>query len=225
MTPAPEEAAPALAIYSELSPAPDSSEETVQPAAMAPEEIEAPVEASVEAPGEAPPAIARTKVPEETEAPDQLIPPEKSIVAQKTATPGELPVFEPRASLSDKESLSQKPAPVAPEGSIRIAGITVSQNVQNKQPVSRKTDFSIKQGAKPYVWMDVRSEKPPFELRHVYYLNDRRYCVVPLDIRYPRMRTWSTVSLEYPTQIGQWRVDVETREGEILSRVEFSVVP
>ena len=73
--------------------------------------------------------------------------------------------------------------------------------------------------------MDVRSEKPPFQLRHVYYLNDRRYCVVPLDIRYPRMRTWSTVSLEYPTQAGKWRVDVETREGEVLSQVEFSVVP
>ncbi|MEZ4551351.1 MAG: DUF2914 domain-containing protein [Desulfobacterales bacterium] len=150
---------------------------------------------------------------------------QKKALLRKEQRRPELPVFEPRASLSDKDGLSQKPAPVAPGGSIRIAGITVSQNVRNKQPVSRKTEVFHQTGRKAYVWMDVRSEKPPFELRHVYYLNDRRYCVVPLDIRYPRMRTWSTVSLEYPTQIGQWRVDVETREGEILSRVEFSVVP
>ena len=208
------EAAPSAAIvYSESSAVSESFEQT---AVMAPAEIDAPVEA--------PAASARKKVPEESDAADQPMPSEKIVVVD-IAPLAELPLLEPRASLSDKDGLSQKTAPVAPGGSIRIAGITVSQNVRNKQPVSRKTEFSIKQGAKPYVWMDVRSEKPPFELRHVYYLNDRRYCVVPLDIRYPRMRTWSTVSLEYPTQIGQWRVDVETRDGEILSRVEFSVVP
>ena len=214
--PTPEAASPDRAIPSEPFAVSEFSEEAVQETVMAPAEIDAPVEA--------PAASARKKVPEESDAADQPMPSEKSVVAD-IAPPAELPLLEPRASLSDKDGLSQKTAPVAPEGSIRIAGITVSQNVRNKQPVSRKTEFSIKQGAKPYVWMDVRSEKPPFELRHVYYLNDRRYCVVPLDIRYPRMRTWSTVSLEYPTQIGQWRVDVETRDGEILSRVEFSVVP
>ena len=222
--PIPEVAPPARAIPSEPFAVSEFSEEAVQKTAMAPAKMAAPVEAPVEALGEAPAASARKKVPEESDAADQPMPSEKSVVAD-IATPAELPLLEPRASLSDKDGLSQKPSPVAPGGSIRIAGITVSQNVRNKQPVSRKTEFSIKQGAKPYVWMDVRSEKPPFELRHVYYLNDRRYCVVPLDIRYPRMRTWSTVSLEYPTQIGQWRVDVETRDGEILSRVEFSVVP
>ena len=218
--PTPEAASPDRAIPSEPFAVSEFSEEAVQETVMAPAEMAAPVEAL----GEAPAASARKKVPEESDAADQPMPSEKSVVAD-IAPPAELPLLEPRASLSDKDGLSQKTAPVAPEGSIGIAGITVSQNVRNKQPVSRKTEFSIKQGAKPYVWMDVRSEKPPFELRHVYYLNDRRYCVVPLDIRYPRMRTWSTVSLEYPTQIGQWRVDVETRDGEILSRVEFSVVP
>jgi hypothetical protein len=160
-----------------------------------------------------------------TLSPDKPVQPDQTAVAETLETPTEPPVFEPRASLSDKAGLSKKPAPVAPQGGVRIAGITVCQDVQNKQPVSPKITFSLAQGAKPYVWMDVRSEKPPFELRHVYYLNDRRYCVVPLDIRYPRMRTWSTVSLAYPTQVGKWRVDVETREGEILSRTAFSVVP
>ena len=221
--PTPEVASPAGAIPSEPFAMSEFSEEAVQETEMAPAEKAASVEASVEALTEAPDATLR-KVPEESEATDQPMPAEKSVVAERT-TPAELPVLEPRDSLSGKDGLSQKPAPLKPEGSIRIAGITVAQNVRNKQPVNRKTEFSIKQGAKPYVWMDVRSETPPFELRHVYYLKDQRYCVVPLDIRYTRMRTWSTISLEYPTQIGHWRVDVVTKKGEVLSQVEFVVVP
>ena len=209
--------APPAAVYSESS---EASEDSVRTAAAESAEID--VSAG------APAAPVSASAPEKTVKPaasEKAAKPDQAIVAKNLKTPADLPVFEPSASLSDKDGLLQKPAPVAPEGGIRIAEITVCQDVRNKQPVTRKTEFSLTQGAKPYVWMDVRSEKPPFQLRHVYYLNGRRYCVVPLDIRYPRMRTWSTVSLEYPTQTGKWRVDVETREGEVLSQVAFSVVP
>ncbi len=148
-----------------------------------------------------------------------------AVLRESAQTLDTLPVVAPRRDLTGKTDLRKKPAPVTPQGDIRIAKIVVCENVKNRQPVAWKNTFSIKQGAKPYVWMYVTSEKPPFELRHVYYLNGSRYCVVPLAVQYPRMRTWSTVTLDYLTQVGTWRVDVETTKGEVLSQTTFTVTP
>jgi len=149
----------------------------------------------------------------------------KPVIAKKKAGPEPVPVLAPRVKTSDKIGLSEVSGQISPETDIRIAEIATCASVKNRQPVSRKNEFSLRQGITPYVWMDVRSKKTPYKLRHIYYLNDRRYCEVPLAISYPRMRTWSNVTLRHQYETGQWRVDVVTRKGEILSQVEFSVIP
>ena len=147
------------------------------------------------------------------------------VITKKKASPEPVPVLAPRVKTSGKIGLSEIPEQISPETDMRIAEIVACQGVKNRQPVSRKNEFSLQQGATPYVWMDVRSKKTPYKLRHVYYLNGRRYCEVPLAIIYPRMRTWSNVTLRHPYETGQWRVDVVTRKGKILSQIKFSVIP
>lgn len=107
---------------------------------------------------------------------------------------------------------------------IRIEEIISCSSVKNKQYSRSKIKFSLTQDASPKIWMKVVSENPPFTLTHVYYLNKRKYCEVPLSIRYNRMRTWSSVSLRSPDHIGKWRVEVIADNGAKLDQVEFTVV-
>jgi Protein of unknown function (DUF2914) len=96
--------------------------------------------------------------------------------------------------------------------------------VKNKQYSRPIIKSSLAQAASPKIWMKVLSENPPFTLSHVYYFNERKYCEVPLAIRYNRMRTWSSVSLKSPDHIGKWRVEVIADNGAKLDQVEFTVV-
>lgn len=132
------------------------------------------------------------------------------------------------ASKNSKNSEMASPVAAAKESAanpvFRIADITVCQGVENHRPLSRQSIFSLQAGARPHVWMDVRSSTFPYTLKHVYYFNSEKYCVVPLKIRFPRMRTWSTVTPE-PQYAGQWRVDVLTETGSAVASVKFSVVP
>jgi len=107
---------------------------------------------------------------------------------------------------------------------IRIEEIVSCSNVYNKQYIDPHTIFSISHDARPRVWMKVISETPPFTLNHVYYFNGKKYCEVPLAIRYQRMRTWSSVTLRPPDHIGKWRVEVIDDNGVKLGQVKFTVV-
>jgi hypothetical protein len=140
-------------------------------------------------------------------------------------TDAPVPVLKPRVETSGKIGISEIPGQILAKTDIRISEIITCQGVQNKKAVSPQKEFSLQKGATPHVWMNVRSKKTPYKLQHIYYLNDHRYCVVPLAINYPRMRTWSNVTLRHPYETGNWRVDVVTEKGEILSQAEFIVTP
>ncbi len=116
-------------------------------------------------------------------------------------------------------------APAAPSSTVKIAEIRSCRGVDQRQCVSPTTTFSLQETPTPVVWMNVLSDRQPFTLTHTYYLNGREYCEVPLEIRYPRTRTWSNVTLEHPYQTGQWRVEVIDAEGGKLSQIEFRVDP
>jgi hypothetical protein len=172
-------------------------------------------------------------------APAAESPEKASLLASKETAPTEI------------RALSREPAPKSPEvllntdrsteeiataqstpaqqnrksSSIQIADIVSCSSVRKRQYVSPKTVFSLKKSSTPIVWMNVLSDKPPFTLFHVYYVNGSRYCRVPLKIRHRRMRTWSTVTLNSRKHHGKWRVEVITDNGEKLDQIEFTVVP
>lgn len=124
---------------------------------------------------------------------------------------------------SPEEFSNQKVQGDMPSG-IRVEEIISCSSVKNKQYSRPKIEFSLAQDATPKIWMKVISENPPFTLTHVYYCNGRKYCEVPLAIRYNRMRTWSHVTLRLPEHIGNWRVEVIDDSGAKLDQIEFIVV-
>ena len=124
---------------------------------------------------------------------------------------------------SPVEFSSQRVQGDMPSG-IRIEEIISCSSVNDKQYSRPKSKFSLGQDTTPKIWMRVISENPPFTLTHVYSFNGRKYCEVPLAIRYHQMRTWSSVTLRSPDHIGKWRVEVIDDSGAKLDQIEFAVV-
>lgn len=157
--------------------------------------------------------------PKETPPSMEIVQPEKETLPQEDILPPEVSA-ETRARV--------QPNPTEQTGissGIQISEIVSCGGIANKQYVSPQKVFSLKKESTPVIWMNVLSDKQPFTLTHVYYVNGGRYCAVPLQILYKKMRTWSNVSLKYPAHIGEWRVEVMTDKGEKLDQIEFTVVP
>ncbi len=135
----------------------------------------------------------------------------------------EKPEIKTPAVLAEKKSASSLPRPIV-EKSIRINRIVSCREVKNRKSTGSQTTFSVEKNARLWVWMEVQSKTLPRTLRHVYFMNGRRFCEVPLSIDYSRTRTWSNISLSL-ADVGKWRVDVINETGEVLSRVQFDVIP
>lgn len=147
--------------------------------------------------------------------------PEKETLSQKIVPEVPLNTVFPEETRATAQSLEPSGMP----SNIQISKIISCSGVCNRQYVSPGTMFSIKENPKPVVWMTVLSDNPPFSLTHVYYVNGRKYCEVPLEIKYKHMRTWSHVTLDRMNQTGTWRVEVIADDGEKLEQIEFTVVP
>jgi Protein of unknown function (DUF2914) len=104
----------------------------------------------------------------------------------------------------------------------RLVSVVVCQGVRNHQPLVENNQFDLADQQRAYVWMEVHAEGKPFVINHVYYHNGRKYCEVPLDIRPPRMRTWSYVTLWKAALAGTWSVEI-VRDGKVLRKVGFQV--
>jgi Protein of unknown function (DUF2914) len=116
------------------------------------------------------------------------------------------------------------PAQAAEPGdAIRVASTVVCSGVHRRRPSDEKKVFQISPTTRAFVWTDVRAASVPHLIEHIYYLNGMLYCKVPLEIRFPRMRTWSSVALQQTGLSGDWRVDIRC-EGRILKSIHFGVL-
>jgi hypothetical protein len=108
------------------------------------------------------------------------------------------------------------------EKQFSLVSAVVCEGVQDYQPLVEKNDFSTADSRRAYVWMEIRSKSQPFVMKHNYYLNGEKHSEVPLKIKYPRMRTWSYVTIDKPDHIGAWKVDIVCNDS-ILKTMEFRV--
>lgn len=164
-----------------------------------------------------------------TEVPAAVSTPAPESPAAVAPVPETSPAETPKALAKEPElSVAQQSPPTAPApplNHIRIAGSQACVSVQARQCRGAQENFTIREHAKPYVWMLVYSKSLPYVLRHVYYHEGRQYVQVPLAIKHKRMRTWSTITLRGLAHVGSWRVDIEAADGTVLDQVEFQVSP
>ena len=149
----------------------------------------------------------------------------QAAASAEAETASEPSTTEPSEAETAPAAKPEAPEKREPAPSIRIAKLVSCAGVQDRQYVSPQSVFSLEKVSKPVVWMTVLTDKPPFTLTHVYYHNDKKYAEVPLEVKYPRMRTWSRLTLSHAYQTGQYRVEVVTDAGEVLGEIEYTDVP
>jgi hypothetical protein len=132
----------------------------------------------------------------------------------------------PFAAVPDKVITPKTTKPDLKQRKMRIIEIVACERVENRRYVSPRTQFTLDRESREdvWIWMDVQSSDTPFIINHVYYLNDEKYASVPLTIKYPRMRTWSNITLSHLGQVGDWQVEVVSNAGEVIGQVAFKVV-
>lgn len=108
------------------------------------------------------------------------------------------------------------------EEQISLVSAVVCEGVQDHQPLDAKDEFFTADSRRVYVWMEIRSKSQPFVITHNYYLNGQKHSEVHLNIKYPRMRTWSYVTIDKPDHIGDWQVEI-VHNDSILKTFEFRV--
>jgi Protein of unknown function (DUF2914) len=150
-----------------------------------------------------------------------------SLPALKTPTPPLPLVMAQSDALEPKESLQPVPAAAAapPDADVKapkLASVVVCQGVRDHEPIGVRDRFDLADQPRVYVWMEAYAKDPPVVIKHIYYHNGRKYCEVPLEIRYPHMRTWSYVTLGKPNLAGSWSVEIAL-DGRVLKKASFQV--
>lgn len=190
----------------------ERADEAVEQTALADTKNDA-TAVSMDVPADSP-SSEQTVAPEAAPSP----PPAEAIVPEK-------PIADSSAAATEAtaESLPTEKPSLSP--TVQITDLVTCGGVRGKQFISPKSVFSLATDPIAMVWMRVLSAAPPHTLTHVYSVNGKHYCDVPLEIPYPHMRTWSKITIDRDIYVGQWRVDVVTESGEKLDQIEFTVVP
>jgi len=171
------------------------------------------------------PSAERRKAPSSAEALAPAVAPAATLPPAHDFASGVAPLDTSQtAVVTTVEPKPLSPA-TPPLARIRITQSLACQVVEARQCISKQSVFTLNEHNNPHIWMNVRSQSLPHVLKHIYYHEGRKYAEIPLVIKYPHMRTWSNVTLQSPTRVGSWRVEIVTEDGHLLDQVMFRVTP
>ncbi len=101
-----------------------------------------------------------------------------------------------------------------------MADAKFANEILDRQPQGTQESYPANVG-KLYFWTLVTGAEEPAEVTHTWYFNDEKAGEVPLSIKYPRMRTWSSKTI--PEKTGTWRVEVKDSSGNVLKEASVSI--
>jgi len=107
------------------------------------------------------------------------------------------------------------------ESELQVNQVTFATAVEDRQPIGPGTSFEA-DVERVYCFTAISGAEEETSISHVWYFNDTEMARVPLSVRAATWRTWSSKRI-MPYWIGQWRVDVESANGDVLTSKEFSV--
>ena len=129
-----------------------------------------------------------------------------------------------KTKVSEDRKSTSKPKPtrrVELSGDIRIANLTLCEDVQNHAPVRASESFSVSLG-KVFFHTEVNlGVGVEGTITHKWYFNDVVVQSVELNVKGPRWRTFSYKSID-STMKGAWKVEVLSG-GSIIAEKEFKV--
>ncbi len=104
---------------------------------------------------------------------------------------------------------------------LRAENVVIGRAVEARDPVGVGTVFDGDVGQLVCHSLILGAEGET-TIHHVWYWNAEKMADVPLTIRSPRFRTYSSKKI-LPHWTGPWRVEVVSSDGELLEMTEFVV--
>ncbi len=131
------------------------------------------------------------------------------------------PVME-LALLRDEAMNSSPDTGAEASNEIEILQAIACTGIVNRLPVGPGKIFPI---ATPrvYIFNKLKYPQPPGMIRHVYYFNNRKTGETNLNIHAAEWRTWSYKTISNEHMVGEWRVDILSANGDVLTQVPFTI--
>jgi hypothetical protein len=104
---------------------------------------------------------------------------------------------------------------------VTVEDIQICTFVEDRQPVGSDTSFTNDVG-QLYCFTKLSSDQDSSSISHVWYYNDEEKANVALKMKAKTWRTWSSKKIPHSWS-GEWRVDVLSSTGEVLSSKKFVV--
>lgn len=112
---------------------------------------------------------------------------------------------------------AEKAAPAA----VTVIQAVVAPAIEDREPVGEAEAFPADVGTL-YFYTVIEGEFAEAAIQHVWLLDGKEVARVPLVVRGPRWRTWSSKRVP-PDWTGQWTARVVTGDDQELGSVTFTV--
>jgi|TARA_B100000029_G_C17531942_1_gene943563 hypothetical protein len=105
---------------------------------------------------------------------------------------------------------------------LRLRDIQICRNVVNRTPVGSDVYFS-KNVDSLYCFTRIQNTGGKQEVKHVWYFEDRLMTQVRYNIKKSNIyRSWTKKTI-LSNQVGQWRVDVQDSDGNVIGSKQFEI--
>ena len=105
-----------------------------------------------------------------------------------------------------------------PQG-IKVNNIVICTAVENRQPMGTDSVFSADVG-KLYCFTGLTTQTDTTEISHVWFYKDKEMAKINLPVKAKSWHTWSAKTI-MPVWKGNWRVEIQDPEGNIISSLSF----
>ncbi|OQX92336.1 MAG: hypothetical protein B6D58_03410 [candidate division Zixibacteria bacterium 4484_95] len=109
----------------------------------------------------------------------------------------------------------------APSTDLKVERIACGVGIEEREVQGEAVTFSS-DTERIYCWSLITGCEEPTIVEHVWYYGGDEKARVALDVKYPRMRTWSYKTM-MPEWKGDWKVEVIDADGNLLASTEFEV--
>ena len=122
---------------------------------------------------------------------------------------------------TSKGEVKKEPTPARERPALRVAKITLTTGVKDRQPIDSAIVFPDSVG-RVYCWTLIQGIKEPTVIKHIWYYGEKRVAEVSLEVKPPRYRTWSYKTI-LPQWKGDWRVWIVDSQGNLLGTASFKI--
>ncbi|MFS8637216.1 MAG: DUF2914 domain-containing protein [Gemmatimonadota bacterium] len=104
---------------------------------------------------------------------------------------------------------------------IEVTRAVVATGIEDREPIGESTTFTADVGT-VYFFTEITGDFDETQIHHVWLREGEEIARVPLTVRGPRWRTWSSKRIP-PEWSGNWTVRIVLGDDQVLGTVDFTV--